>query len=195
VEKQVAMTDITAQKAALRAAMIVQRDNVSDREWRSARICELVQALPLFITARSIHCYIPIRSEVDTRPLIAAALKAGKAVAVPVIGSQQQLAHSWIESLASDFWERGRFGTLQPRKMIPAQPGEWSVTIVPLLAFDRDLYRLGYGGGYYDRLLATAPTIAVGVAFAAQEVARLPRESHDRQLDLVVCEDGLRQRR
>jgi 5-formyltetrahydrofolate cyclo-ligase len=64
-----------------------------------------------------------------------------------------------------------------------------------LLAFDRDLYRLGYGGGYYDRLLATAPTIAVGVAFAAQEVARLPRESHDRQLDLVVCEDGLRQRR
>ncbi len=188
------MIDIAAQKTALRARMIVQRDRLSDREWRSARICELVQSLPLFITARAIHCYIPIRSEVDTRPLIAAALAAGKAVAVPVVGSQQQLSHSWIKSLARDEWEPGRFGTLQPRSMIPAQPGEWSLTIVPLVAFDRELYRLGYGGGYYDRLLATAPTIAIGVAFTVQEVARLPREAHDRQLDLVVCEDGLRRR-
>lgn len=186
------MTELAAQKAALRAAMMARRDALPDRDRRSAQICALAQQLPAFLAATVIHCYVPMRSEVDTRPLIAAALAAGKAVAVPVVAGQRRLEHSWIDSLAETEWVRGRFGTLQPRQIRPARPGAWSLTIVPLLAFDHDLYRLGYGGGFYDALLATAPTIAVGVAFAVQEVVRLPREPHDIQLDLVVCEDGIR---
>ncbi|MDW8403533.1 5-formyltetrahydrofolate cyclo-ligase [Chloroflexus sp.] len=186
------MTEIAAQKAVLRAEMLARRDALPDRDRRSAQICTLVQTLPAFMTATAIHCYVPMRSEVDTRPLIAAALAAGKAVAVPVVAGARQLEHSWIDNLAEAEWVRGRFGTLQPRQIRPAQPGEWSLTIVPLLAFDRDLYRLGYGGGFYDTLLAATPTLAVGVAFAVQEVARLPREPHDRRLDVVICEDGAR---
>ncbi|WP_322487552.1 5-formyltetrahydrofolate cyclo-ligase [Chloroflexus sp.] len=186
------MTELAAQKAALRAAMMACRDTLTDRDRRSAQICALVQQLPAFLAATAIHCYVPIRSEVDTRPLIVVALSAGKAVAVPVVAGQRRLEHSWIDSLAETEWVRGRFGTLQPRQIRLAQPGAWSLTIVPLLAFDRELYRLGYGGGFYDALLTTAPTIAVGVAFAVQEVARLPREPHDIRLDLVVCEDGIR---
>ncbi|GIV90651.1 MAG: 5-formyltetrahydrofolate cyclo-ligase [Chloroflexus sp.] len=186
------MTNIATEKAALRAKMMILRDTLPEREQRSGQICALVQTLSAFATASAIHCYFPMRSEVDTRPLIAAALAAGKAVAVPIVVGRHQLEHSWIDSLAETEWVRGRFGTLQPRQIHPAHPGEWSVTIVPLLAFDRDRYRLGYGGGYYDMLLATAPTLAVGVAFAAQEIERLPREAHDYQLDLIVCEDGIR---
>lgn len=186
------MTELAAQKAALRAEMIARRDALPDRDRRSAQICALVQQLPAFLAATAIHCYVPMRSEVDTRSLIAAALAAGKAVAVPIVAGQHRLEHSWIDSLTETEWVRGRFGTLQPRQIRPAQPGAWSLTIVPLLAFDRELYRLGYGGGFYDALLAFAPAIAVGVAFAVQEVAHVPREPHDIRLDMVVCEDGVR---
>ncbi|MEL6127014.1 MAG: 5-formyltetrahydrofolate cyclo-ligase, partial [Pseudomonadota bacterium] len=80
---------------------------------------------------------------------------------------------------------------------IPVQP-EWmepDTLIVPLLAFDRAGYRLGYGGGFYDRTLeclrAMRPTRAVGFAFAGQEVAAVPREATDQPLDAMVTERGL----
>jgi 5-formyltetrahydrofolate cyclo-ligase len=85
----------------------------------------------------------------------------------------------------------GEFGAL-----IPAE-GDWlepEVLIVPLLAWDRHGYRLGYGGGFYDRTLemlrARRPRRAVGFAFAAQEVPEVPREANDQRLDLIVTETG-----
>ncbi len=185
------MASVADQKAALRATMIARRDTLTERDQRSRHICARAQALPEVIAAPALHCYLPIRSEVDTRPLIAAALAVGKAVAVPIVVGPRQLAHSWITSLDETEWVRGAFGTWQPRRIRPAFPGEWSVTIVPLLAFDRALYRLGYGGGFYDAFLSSVTTTAIGLAFAAQAVAHLPRESHDRPLDIVVCEDAV----
>jgi 5-formyltetrahydrofolate cyclo-ligase len=86
----------------------------------------------------------------------------------------------------------GEFGAL-----IPAE-GAWiepEVLIVPLLAFDARGYRLGYGGGFYDRTLeglrAKRPTLAIGFAFAAQEVEEVPTESTDQKIDLVVTEQGI----
>ena len=80
------------------------------------------------------------------------------------------------------------------RAMIPAEP-EWMVpeiVIAPLVAFDRNGGRLGYGGGFYDRTLeglrATAPTMAAGFAFAAQEADELPLEPTDQPLDLIITE-------
>jgi 5-formyltetrahydrofolate cyclo-ligase len=77
---------------------------------------------------------------------------------------------------------------------VPAE-GDWiepEVLIVPLLQFDRRGYRLGYGGGYYDRTLqrlrSARPTVAIGFAFAAQEVAEVPTEHTDQRLDLIVTE-------
>jgi 5-formyltetrahydrofolate cyclo-ligase len=85
----------------------------------------------------------------------------------------------------------GGFGT-----RIPAA-GDWLVPdllIVPLLAFDQRGFRLGYGGGFYDRTLvairARAGCRAIGLAFAAQEVAQVPTGPHDAPLDLIVTEEG-----
>ena len=87
----------------------------------------------------------------------------------------------------------GDFGALIP------QSGDWiepEVVIVPLVAFDARGYRLGYGGGFYDRTLeglrAKRPTLAVGFAFAAQEMPRVPIEATDQPLDAIVTEDGIR---
>ena len=179
-------------KAALRAAAMLRRDGLDDRERRSALICAKVVASPSYAAAQAIHCYLPMRSEVDTRPLITDALAHGKRVAIPiVVPKAAELAHAWIESLTADALTPGAFGTLNPRELRPAAPGDWDLVIVPLLAFDRRGYRLGYGKGYYDRLLAASPVVSIGIAFAAQEIDALPAEAHDVALDWVITENEM----
>ena len=168
---------------------MLRRDALDDRERRSTAICALVLASPSYAAARAIHCYLPMRSEADMRPLIADALARHKRVAVPiVVPKAAELAHAWLESLAADALTPGAFGTFNPRDLRPAAPGDWELVIVPLLAFDRRGYRLGYGKGFYDRLLAASPVISIGVGFATQEVEALPAEAHDIPLDWVITE-------
>src|SRR5689334_24544640 len=124
-------------KSSLRAAAMLRRDALDDRERRSAAICALVAAMPSYASARAIHCYLPMRSEVDTRPLIADALARGKRVAVPVVVPKaSELSHAWLASLSAGALAPGVFGTYTPRDTLPAAPGDWELTIVPLLAFD-----------------------------------------------------------
>lgn len=131
---------------------------------------------------------MPIRSEVDTRPLIAAALAAGKRVAVPIVTEDYQLHHSWIDRLDDQTFIAGAFGIPQPRQIRSALPGQWDLTVAPLLAFDRAGHRLGYGKGFYDRLLPHVRGPRIGVAFAVQEEPGLPHEPHDVPLDCIVTE-------
>lgn len=179
------------QKRLLRREYAARRDALAERDARSATIVQRVMQLEAYRRAQAIHCFLSIRSEVDTRPLIASALEEGKAVAVPVVGAGGVMTHSWIDGLDEGLFARGQLGTAAPRLLRPARPGEWSLTIVPLLAFDRAGYRLGYGKGHYDGLLAQGAGLAVGVAFACQEAAALPHEPHDIPLDLIVTEAEL----
>lgn len=137
--------------------------------------------------------YMPMRTEIDPLPAMAAHLAAGAGgqVCVPVIPGQGQPLH-FREWHPDAEMEVGAFGAQVP------VAGEWlvpSVLIVPLLAFDWRGYRLGYGGGFYDRTLeglrARGPVIAVGFAFAAQEVEEVPIEPTDQPLDLIVTECGV----
>jgi 5-formyltetrahydrofolate cyclo-ligase len=132
--------------------------------------------------------YMPMRSEID--PLAVMAAHRGP-VAVPVIkGRGQPLAfRAWAPGVAM---QRGPFGALVP------ESGAWlvpRVLIVPLLAFDARGYRLGYGGGYYDRTLAVlraqGALTAIGFAFAAQAVAEVPTEATDARLDLIVTDEAV----
>jgi 5-formyltetrahydrofolate cyclo-ligase len=137
---------------------------------------------------RVLSGYMPMRTEID--PLPAMAAHQGP-VCVPVIpGPGQPLRfREWTPGCAM---VAGDFGAL-----IPAE-GAWlepEVLIVPLLSFDRLGYRLGYGGGFYDRTLerlrSRGATLAVGFAFAAQEVDAVPIEPTDQRLDAILTETGL----
>ena len=137
---------------------------------------------------RVLSGYMPMRTEID--PLAAMAAHRGPVV-VPVIAGRD-LPLRFREWTPGAAMEPGPFGA-----SVPAE-GAWidpEVLIVPLLAFDRQGYRLGYGGGYYDRTLerlrARHPVIAVGFAFAAQEVDAVPTEPTDQPLDLIVTETGV----
>lgn len=185
------MTTPNAIKALLRRQLRVRRMGIDGRGERSAVICRRVAELPLFQQARVLHCYLPMLGEVETFALIRAALVAGKRVVVPVVvADRPELAHSWLESLEPEQLSKGVFDTLQPKQLVPAPLGVWEVVVVPLLGFDHTGLRLGYGGGYYDRLLAQVPRPTIGVAFADQEVPALPCEPHDQRLDWIVTERG-----
>ncbi|HET6221835.1 MAG TPA: 5-formyltetrahydrofolate cyclo-ligase [Dongiaceae bacterium] len=133
--------------------------------------------------------YWPLSDEIDPRPLIHRLHGAGHPIGLPaVLGRGLPLAfRRWQPGLDLEI---GTFGVLTPPlgapEIVPA------LLLVPLLAFDRAGYRLGYGGGFYDRTLAGlragTEITAVGVAFALQEVPAVPRDATDQPLDWIVTE-------
>lgn len=132
--------------------------------------------------------YMPMRSEID--PLPAMAVHPGP-VGVPVIVAK-------AAPLRFREWSPGCRLVEGTFKALVPEEGAWlepEVVIVPMLAFDARGYRLGYGGGFYDRTLeglrARGKVLAVGFAFAAQEVAEVPTDQFDQRLDAVVTEKGV----
>lgn len=133
--------------------------------------------------------FIPYKSEIDTVPLLARLSREGWRTCLPVvIGADQPLLfRAWMpgEPLVPGVWDI----PIPPETAAEVLP---DVLLVPMLAFDRQGYRLGYGGGFYDRTLeklrAAKRVWAVGVAYAAQEVVSVPRGAHDAPLDYVMTE-------
>lgn len=179
-------------KNELRRVIRQRRAALDDRTTRNAAICERFTTLEVYERAQSIHCYLPMGEEVDTWPLVQHALAVGKAVAVPIVQRDTyELAHTWLASTALEDMEPGVFGTSHPRARVACDPAMCDLIVVPLLAFDRACQRLGYGKGYYDRLLARITAPAIGVAFTAQEVDIVPSAPHDVPLAAVVTEDEI----
>ena len=128
--------------------------------------------------------YLPIGDEIDPTLLMSFLDIQGHALALPVvIGEGQALAFRlWEPGIAL---EDGPLGTRHPASSEPVVP---TIILTPLLAFDRQGYRLGWGGGYYDRTLAGLDAITVGLAYAAQEVEAVPHDTFDQSLDWIVTE-------
>lgn len=137
----------------------------------------------------AVSAYWPLEDEFDPRPLFTELHRRGHPIGLPVIlGKGQPLTfRRWAPDVAL---VRGPFRVMTP----PAEAPEVipQLLLVPLLAFDRAGYRLGYGGGFYDRtiarLRAAGDVLAVGVALAAQEVGAVPRDDTDEPLDWVVTD-------
>jgi 5-formyltetrahydrofolate cyclo-ligase len=180
-----------ASKDALRAAAMARRDTLTAgaREAASVAIAHRVAALPELANARIVAAYMPIWSEVDPRPIIAAALRRGLEVALPAVtgGTTMEFRrHREEEPLVA-----GRFGTMMPGA--DAAVLDPDVVVSPMVAYDRSGTRLGHGRGFYDRAIALLHArgvrpVLVGVAFAAQEVADIPAEPHDMRMDIIVTE-------
>lgn len=138
--------------------------------------------------------YLPIRDELDPRPLMQELIERGHLAALPVVAGRDEplLFRRWTpgQPLIED-----AFGVSIP--MQDAEVVRPMLLIVPLLAFDAAGFRLGYGGGYYDRTLAAlraggGPVTAVGFAYGAQEFDDFPRHAGDQRLDCIVTEREVR---
>lgn len=145
-------------------------------------------AVPLPANA-VVSAYWPMGSELDPRPLMMALQGAGHQIALPVVRETNQplVFRAWSPG---DVLEPAAYDTQIPSAGKPElTPG---VVLAPLLAFDRRGYRLGYGGGFYDRTLdilrARGEVLAIGLAYAGQEVPAVPHDPNDKRLDWIVTE-------
>lgn len=148
------------------------------------------ERLPPPASGIAVSGYWPIGSEIDPRPILESFVGQGHKVGLPVVIGQGQplLFRQWRPG---DRLEPAGFGLQEPPETCPEVIP--SLLLVPLLAFDRAGFRLGYGGGFYDRTLAALRAKdplcrAVGLAYAGQEVEAVPREATDQPLDWIVTE-------
>ncbi|WP_050528173.1 5-formyltetrahydrofolate cyclo-ligase [Pseudorhodobacter aquimaris] len=179
--------DVVVKTAARNAGFAARKAAFAAGQGQAAEI--LADFLASY-SGRTLAGYMPMRTEIDPLPAMAAHIGP---VGVPVIiGKAQPLRfREWAPDCAT---VSGDFGALIP------QEGAWvtpEVLIVPLVGFDQRGYRLGYGGGFYDRTLeglrARGPVLAVGFAFSAQEMPEVPIEPTDQPLDVIVTERGVRE--
>lgn len=181
---------IDAEKQLMRAKARAVRQAVSaDQRTQAA---EAVARAGLGFLGRPpgmVAAYHPVRSEFDCMPLVKRVAGDGWALALPVVVGLVPLRfRAWTFGAPLDI---GPFDIPEPSQGAPAEP---DVLLVPLLAFDRRGFRLGYGGGHYDRTLAALRAqggiTAIGLAFDAQEVAQVPVCPYDQRLDWILTPSG-----
>jgi 5-formyltetrahydrofolate cyclo-ligase len=130
--------------------------------------------------------YWPIGSELDIKPCLYALSEEGFTCVLPCITPQGLVFRQWTPLTPL---EKGVFHVLEPSHSGPILFPE--VLLVPLLAFDKEGHRLGYGQGHYDRYLHQHKALTIGIGFKGQEVDQIPHQAHDFALDYILTEEGM----
>ena len=180
-----------ASKNDLRAAALARRDALSDEARANAAQALAARVLPVDVVNDTVVSgYWPIRNEIDPMPLMRHLAARGARLALPVITGRDQplVFRAWT---ADAQLLRGQLGIMEPSPQSATL--EPDIVLVPLAAFDRAGHRIGYGAGHYDRTLlqlrASKPIVAIGLAFAVQEIETIPTLPHDVRLDYMLTED------
>jgi 5-formyltetrahydrofolate cyclo-ligase len=189
------MEELATWRAAQRALRLAARQAVPAAEravWTSALIAHLRAALPA-VRGLVLGCYVPFRGEPDLRALLDEWRAAGADTALPVVTGRGQAMEfrSWWPGCPI---VKGAFSLPMPDGTPLVTP---QVVLMPPVGFGAQGYRLGYGGGYYDRTLATlspAP-ITIGVAFELSRMASIRPQPYDIAMDFIITESGVQQRR
>jgi 5-formyltetrahydrofolate cyclo-ligase len=181
---------VAAAKAKLRLTALAAREALPVAQRVAAAETVAARGLPVSVPAGAVVSgYSPLKSEISPVPLMRHLADAGAKLALPVVQSRGHplimRAWSFGEALGS-----GQWGIREPKP--EASEVFPDILIVPLVAFTRAGYRLGYGAGYYDmtiaRLRKMKSVVAIGVAFAAQEVTEMPTTPRDEKLDFLITE-------
>ena len=182
--------ELREEKSRLRRACREKLKEISPDKWReiSRRICERLLSSPEYRRAGGIFCFVGCGAEIDTRPFLWRAIAEGKRVYVPrcrAVGEMDTvLIHGERDLLP------GMYAIPEPPPAFPAADlDEIGLTVVPCLAADADAWRLGRGGGYYDRFLEGFSGDTLLVCPEALVLSRVPREEWDRRCGRLVTED------
>ncbi len=174
-------------KHALRSHFITLRAELSASEKQKIDrgITGLILSSWQYRKAGSVFIYVSTSAEIDTRIILMDALKAGKTVCVPLCGRAGEMTARRILSI--DSLSPGKHGILEPQASseIISKP---ELAIVPALACDRSGYRLGYGGGYYDRFLARTHTASIALCAESRLTQHLPHDLYDQRCRWIATE-------
>lgn len=142
--------------------------------------------------SKVIFCFMSMEGEINTRPLIEDALEKGKTVCVPKVISKGKMEAFQIHSF--DEFELSSFGIQEPKQGSPLiDPNQIDLGIIPNIVVSKDGYRLGYGGGFYDRYLLRSSMVRLAVCREQLLQDQLPVEPHDQRIDAIATELGIRE--
>lgn len=177
-------------KASLRRELLAARHAISEleRAERDEMLCDILLSSPLLSSPRCVLLYAAVRGEIDLSRLATALEARGIPTAYPIT-ERGGVMHFHLCRHAE--LTAGRYDIPEPPHYAPLAPlGDGTLCLVPGLAYDADGYRIGYGGGYYDRFLQGFSGISIGIA---DQIATfpLPRDIYDRRVDYLLSRDGI----
>ncbi len=193
---------LTREKKALRKTLLAKRDTLPKDLWKRYSEQASVYALSLMETLSSrdklssgpltVTAFLSFGSEIDTRPLIGSILDVKRPLRLLLPSLRQSKTIVLRPFDRETTLLPGPFGILEPETALSVSPSEVDIFFLPGVAFDRRGGRLGYGKGYFDRLLAgrNARGTRVGLAFSEQIVEKVPTGAYDRPMDYLVTEKG-----
>ena len=181
--------DIRKNHLARRAALPAEV-----RAVRDSRICQNILSAATYRYADVVLMYYPVKSEVDILPVFHAAVAAGKKVAFPWCNAEDRSMIFYFAESEEDF-EEGTYELREPKTSLPAfdpadADGQNVICIVPAVVYDRRGYRIGYGGGYYDRFFGKHRFASIGVAYEDFILKSVPHGRFDISVDVVISERG-----
>lgn len=183
-------------KKNLRKYIQKKRDSLSlkERNKKSKKVAENFFKVKYYTDSKNILIFYPFRSEIDTTIIIKDALRKGKKIILPRVSDNQILELYYVNNLTTQL-KKGSFGIMEPIPSLCRACDVKSIdlAVIPGLGFDRNLNRLGYGGGFYDKLLSELPEnikkIALG--FKAQILPFVPAGKFDKKPDILVTESKI----
>lgn len=183
------MKMLNIKKQELRAHLLEKRNQLTSEYRISAdhKIFQNLISLPAYHNASVIFCFVSTKNEINTLPIIEHALRTGKSVAIPKC--QKKGIMDAVQILSFDDLENGKYGILEPKSFCPiVAPEEIDFAIVPCLSCNLEGYRIGYGGGYYDRYLANLSCKTAVVCYREMVREEIPMEAFDVKIDIVITD-------
>ncbi|MDR0346942.1 MAG: 5-formyltetrahydrofolate cyclo-ligase [Coriobacteriales bacterium] len=183
------MVDFKKEKSEFRKMMLAKRAAMTsdERATANSKIFQSVISLPEYKRAQTIFTYVSVTDEPETITLIEDAWKHDKRVCVPRCVSFGVMHAHAIRSM--DDLQKGMYDIPEPKDVCPlVSPGEMELIIVPCVCCGKDGYRLGYGGGFYDRWLEKRNAPAAVLCFEEMLVAAVPCEAHDKRTNILVSD-------
>ncbi len=187
--------DINFEKKIIRKKITDAINNLTpeEHEIKSKKITDTLLKLDEYIKAGTIFIYYPFRSEIDTTAIIKDAILKGKKVVLPKVEGRE-IKTFFVSDLRKDL-KSGSFGILEPEisRCRKADVNEIDLAIVPGLCFDMNFSRIGYGGGFYDKILGKLGkgVKKIALAFDLQIISNVPSCSHDKKVDIILTESKI----
>lgn len=182
-------------KKEIRKNILQRKDTFSNEIVRekSLAMLDTLKKIDFYKNANNVMLYISFGKEVTMKPIIDDLQNRGKRVFIPVtVPATKALIVSELKSYEDDL-AVGHFGIMEPKEeaLRPVEPSILDLVIVPGVAFDKNGYRIGYGGGYYDRFLPRLPekTTTISLAFEIQLIDKIPTSQYDLPVQYIITEE------
>jgi len=179
---------VIEEKKALRT-FIRKKERTLDPTYKaesSEAICRHLLALDEYKSAKIVFAFAGTEKEIDTSLFMNETIAAGKTLILPRCAAEHAIDLCVVRSM--DDLEAGAYGILEPKTVRKADENNIDVILVPGLAFDRNGGRMGFGKGYYDRLLESSKAVKIGLCYDFQILEKIPTESHDVPMNFVITE-------